>query len=62
MTRFKGSPGANDNAAAIFQLLAYWEEMHHRQQGNRAQILFTDKEGTSTGYEALRTRFLSPGQ
>ena len=42
--RFKGSPGANDNAAAIFQLLAYWEEMHHRQQGNRAQILFTDKE------------------
>jgi len=40
----KGTPGANDNAAAVFQLLAHWEEIRNLGWQHRTQILFTDKE------------------
>ncbi len=42
--RVTGTPGANDNAAAVFQLLAYWEEIRRSGWQHRTQILFTDKE------------------
>jgi len=42
--RVEGTPGANDNAAAVFQLLAHWEEIRNLGWQHRTQILFTDKE------------------
>ena len=42
--RVPGTPGANDNAAAVFQLLSHWEDMLRLGWRHRTQILFTDKE------------------
>lgn len=42
--RVAGTPGANDNAAAVFQLLSHWEEISRLRWRHRTQILFTDRE------------------
>jgi hypothetical protein len=42
--RVIGTPGANDNAASVFQLLSHWEEIRRLGWHHRTQILFTDKE------------------
>ncbi|MCK5737300.1 MAG: M28 family peptidase, partial [Spirochaetaceae bacterium] len=42
--RVEGTPGANDNAASVFQLLNHWEEITRLGWNHRTQILFTDKE------------------
>lgn len=42
--RVEGTPGANDNAAAVFQLLSHWEDIRRTGWRHRTQILFTDKE------------------
>lgn len=42
--RVMGSPGANDNAAAVFQLLSHWEQMHSSGENHHSQIIFTDHE------------------
>ena len=42
--RVPGTPGANDNAASVFQLLNHWEEIRRLGWRHRTQILFTDKE------------------
>ncbi|RKX96382.1 MAG: hypothetical protein DRZ90_08945 [Spirochaetes bacterium] len=42
--RVPGTPGANDNAAAVFQLLNHWEEINRLGWHHRTQILFTDRE------------------
>ncbi len=42
--RVENSPGANDNSAAVFQLLSFWEEMKQEKLLHHTQILFTDKE------------------
>ncbi len=42
--RVQGTPGANDNAASVFQLLNHWEEISGLGWKHRTQILFTDKE------------------
>jgi len=42
--RVPGTPGANDNAAAVFQLLNHWEEISKLGWQHRTQILFTDRE------------------
>ena len=42
--RVEGSPGANDNAAAVFQLISHWEEIRRLGWHHRTQILFTDRE------------------
>lgn len=42
--RAEGSPGANDNSAAVFQLLSYWEEMRRDDVSHYTQVLFTDNE------------------
>ncbi len=42
--RVENSPGANDNSAAIFQLLSFWEEMKQEKLPHHTQILFTNKE------------------
>jgi len=42
--RFPGTPGANDNSAAVFQLLSHWEDISRLGWNHRTQILFTDKE------------------
>ena len=44
MIGFPGTPGANDNAAAVFQLLSHWEEIRRLGWSHRTQILFTDRE------------------
>lgn len=42
--RAENTPGANDNSAAVFQLLAHWEEITQLAWRHRTQILFTDGE------------------
>jgi len=42
--RVDGTPGANDNAAAVFQLLLHWEEIRKYGWRHRTQVLFTDRE------------------
>ena len=42
--RVSGTPGANDNAAAVFQLLSHWEDIRRLGWNHRTQVLFTDKE------------------
>ena len=42
--RVECTPGANDNSAAVFQLLAHWEEITDLAWRHRTQVLFTDKE------------------
>jgi hypothetical protein len=42
--RVPGTPGANDNAAAVFQLLAHLEDIGRLGWRHRTQALFTDKE------------------
>ncbi len=42
--RVEGTPGANDNAASVFQLLSHWEELKELGWRHRTQILFTDRE------------------
>lgn len=42
--RVPDTPGANDNAAAVFQLLNHWEDIRRMKWRHRTQILFTDKE------------------
>ncbi|MCG8453986.1 MAG: M28 family metallopeptidase [Spirochaetales bacterium] len=42
--RVHGTPGANDNAAAVFQLMAHWEQMRYQGWKNTPGILFTDGE------------------
>lgn len=42
--RFLGTPGANDNAAAVFQLLTHWQEIRRLGWRHRTQIIFSDKE------------------
>jgi len=42
--RVHGSPGANDNAACIFQLMSHWEEIRRLGWRHRTQIIFTDRE------------------
>lgn len=39
-----GTPGANDNAAAVFQILAHLEEIRKWGWRHRTQVIFTDKE------------------
>ncbi|GHV73686.1 hypothetical protein AGMMS49940_09880 [Spirochaetia bacterium] len=50
--RAEGSPGANDNSAAVFMLLEAALKMRDEQQRN-ALIIFTDKEELSPG-EGIR--------
>lgn len=42
--RVTGTPGANDNAAAVFQILSHWEEIRRLGWNHRTQVIFTDKE------------------
>lgn len=42
--RVDHTPGANDNAAAVFQLMAHREDMLHTAPRHLNQIIFTDKE------------------
>ena len=42
--RVHGTPGANDNAACIFQLMNHWEEISKLGWQHCTQIIFTDKE------------------
>lgn len=42
--RVPDTPGANDNAAAVFQLLNHWEDIRRTKWRHRTQILFTDRE------------------
>jgi len=42
--RVRGTPGANDNAACIFQLMNHWEEIRKLGWQHRTQIIFTDRE------------------
>ncbi|OQX28684.1 MAG: hypothetical protein B0D92_07655 [Spirochaeta sp. LUC14_002_19_P3] len=46
------SPGANDNGAAVFQLMAFWEDMRREGVPHQAQIIFTDREELSEGMHA----------
>ncbi len=45
--RVPNTPGANDNAASVFQLLAHREEMARNNSSWLPQIIFTDKEELS---------------
>lgn len=51
--RVSDTPGANDNAAAIFQLLNHWEEIRRMKWRHRTQILFTDKEELTENMSAM---------
>jgi hypothetical protein len=52
--RAAGSPGANDNSAAVFQLIE--TALRLRERGNRRWlVIFTDKEELSAG-ESLRAQ------
>ncbi|PIE04783.1 MAG: hypothetical protein CSA76_02420 [Spirochaetales bacterium] len=42
--RVDNTPGANDNAASVFQLLAHREAMYKEVNAPLTQIIFTDKE------------------
>jgi len=42
--RVRGTPGANDNGACIFQLMQHWEEIRKLGWRHRTQIIFTDRE------------------
>jgi len=42
--RVRGTPGANDNAACIFQLMNHWEKICKLGWQHCTQIIFTDKE------------------
>ena len=42
--RVTGTPGANDNAAAVFQILSHWEDIRRLGWNHRTQVIFTDKE------------------
>ena len=42
--RVTGTPGANDNGAAVFQLLLFAERLSKRKKPHNIQIIFTDDE------------------
>ena len=50
--RVENTPGANDNAAAVFQLLAHWEDINRLGWHHRTQFLFTDREELTGNMEA----------
>ena len=51
--RVPGTPGANDNSAAVFQLLYSIEKLRNLKFAHNIQIILTDKEELSAGQSVV---------